>query len=314
MKNRNLNAVFHGCRPQLNPEKTGQRALMCPPTRSAGSPARCAILCWIFRRGDYRFWLHAMPVTESNPTAAGSPKSPPAKENLLLNLACNVVLPGLVLSKLSQPERLGPLWALVAALALPLGYGIWDWMKRRHWNLFSTLGIAGTLATGGMALGGHFGWWQATAMWFAIKEAAIPLIIGLSIPLTLRSETPLVKTLLYNDQLMDTAKVAEELRLRNAEAAFERLLRESSWLLSVSFLLSSVLNFFLAIWLLKAAPNSPEWNEQLGRMNWLSWPVIVIPSTGMMMWALFRLMNGIQRLTGLPPEQLFRGQHPPKAS
>jgi hypothetical protein len=184
-------------------------------------------------------------------------------------------------------------------------------MKRRHWNLFSTLGIAGTLATGGMALGSHFGWWQATALWFAIKEAAIPLIIGLSIPLTLRSETPLVKTLLYNDQLMDTAKVAEVLRERRAEGAFERLLRESSWLLSVSFLISSALNFFLALWLLKAVPNSPEWNEQLGRMNWLSWPVIVIPSTGMMMWALFRLMNGIHRLTGLPQEQLFRGQ-PPK--
>jgi hypothetical protein len=270
-----------------------------------------AILCWIFGRGDYRFWLHAMPVTESNPTAAGSPKSSPAKENLLLNLACNVILPGLVLSKLSRPERLGPLWALVAALALPLGYGVWDWMKRRHWNLFSTLGITGTLATGGMSLGSHFGWWQATALWFAIKEAAIPLIIGLSIPLTLRSETPLVKTLLYNDQLMDTAKVAEVLRERRAEGAFERLLRESSWLLSLSFLISSALNFFLALWLLKAVPNSPEWNEQLGRMNWLSWPVIVIPSTGMMMWALFRLMNGIQRLTGLPQEQLFRGQ-PPK--
>ena len=256
-----------------------------------------------------------MPATAPDPTTAPNAPRPgaPAKENLLLNLACNVVLPGLVLSKLSQPERLGPLWALVAALALPLGYGLWDWMKRRHWNLFSTLGIAGTLATGGTALGSHFGWWQATALWFAIKEAAIPLIIGLSIPLTLRSETPLVRTLLYNDQLMDTAKVAEELRQRSAEASFERLLREASWLLSVSFLVSSALNFFLAIWILKAVPNSPEWNEQLGRMNWLSWPVIVIPSTGMMMWALFRLMNGIQRLTGLPPEQLFRGQHPPKA-
>ena len=268
------------------------------------------ILCWIFERGDDRFWGHAMPATEPHMTAAPRTAAP-AKESLLLNLACNVILPGLVLSKLSQPQRLGPLWALVAALALPLGYGLWDWMKRRQWNMFSTLGIAGTLATGGMSLGTHFGWWQATALWFAIKEAAIPLLIGLSIPLTLRSKTPLVKTLLYNDQLMDTAKVAEELRHRKAEASFERLLREASWLLSLSFFLSSALNFFLAIWLLKAVPNSPEWNEQLGRMNWLSWPVIVIPSTGMMMWALFRLMNGIQRLTGLPQEQLFRGQ-PPK--
>jgi hypothetical protein len=47
-----------------------------------------------------------MPVTESNPSAAGSPKSSPTNENLLLNLACNVILPGLVLSKLSQPQRL----------------------------------------------------------------------------------------------------------------------------------------------------------------------------------------------------------------
>ena len=108
-----------------------------------------------------------MPATEPHLPAAPAPAAP-AKENLLLNLACNVFLPGLVLSKLSQPQRLGPLWALVAALALPLGYGLWDWMKRRHWNLFSTLGIAGTLATGGMSLGGHFGWWKATALWFAI--------------------------------------------------------------------------------------------------------------------------------------------------
>jgi hypothetical protein len=53
----------------------------------------------------------------------------------------------------------------------------------------------------------------------------------------------------------------------------------------------------------------------LGPVGGLYVDVVFTPSStsvrSMMMWALFRLMNGIQRLTGLPQEQLFRGQ-PPK--
>jgi hypothetical protein len=239
-----------------------------------------------------------------------TPKPPaPPRENILLNLACNVFLPGLVLTRLSAPARLGPLWALVLALALPLGYGLWDYLRRRQWNFFSGLGIAGTLATGGMSLGTHFGWWRATAPWFAVKEAAIPLLIGLAIPLSLRGRTPLVRTLLFNEQVLDTPRIDEALRRRDAVPAFEKLLREASWLLAASFLASAVLNFLLAMWLLRAEPNSEEWNRQLGRMNWLSWPVIVAPSMAMMVWALFRLMNGVQGLTGLKSEEMF---HPPR--
>jgi len=261
-----------------------------------------------FRVSDSIRSLHAPPANMSD---TPTPKSPPARENLLLNLACNVFLPGLILDKLSRPTLLGPLWALVFAVSLPLGYGVWDWSRRRQWNFFSTLGIVGTMATGGMGVGTHLGWWKATALWYAIKEASIPTLIGLAIPVSLLTKTPLIRSLLYNDQVLDTRRIADALRERDAGPAFEGLLRQASWLLTASFVISAVLNFFLAIWMLKAEPASEEWTRQLGRMNWVSWPVIVVPSMGMMVWALFRLMNGIQRLTGLKAEEMFHAP-PPK--
>lgn len=246
--------------------------------------------------------LNLLPLNMSSLTATAAP---PVRENLLLNLACNVFLPGLILDKLSKADRLGPLWALVVAIALPLGYGLWDWSRRRQWNFFSTLGIAGTFASGGLGLGTHLGWWKATALWYAIKEASIPALIGLAIPLSLRTRSPLIRSLLYNDQILNTARIADALKVRNAQSAFDRLLVQSSWLLTASFILSAALNFILALWLLKAEPASEEWNQQLGRMSWMSWPIIVVPSMGMMMWALFRLMNGIQKVTGLKTDDIF---------
>ena len=47
---------------------------------------------------------------------------------------------------------------------------------------------------------------------------------------------------------------------------------------------------------------------QLGRLNWISYPVIMLPSMVIMMFALFRLIRGLEQLTGLRQEELF---HPP---
>jgi hypothetical protein len=48
-------------------------------------------------------------------------------------------------------------------------------------------------------------------------------------------------------------------------------------------------------------------------MHALSWPVIVIPSMAIMMFALFRLMKGIKELTGLEMEQVLKTQEKPTA-
>jgi hypothetical protein len=223
----------------------------------------------------------------------------PPKENVWINLLCNVVLPGFLLSRLSKPAVLGPVWGLVVALAIPLGYGAWDFARRRQWNLFSTLGIVSVLLTGVLGL------LKTDPFWYAVKEAAIPLLLGVAIPLTLRTRQPLVRTLLYNDQVLDTGKIAAALAANGRQREFEALLVRASWTLAASFLGSAALNFGLARWLVTAPAGSPEYNAQIGRMTWLSWPVIVLPMMAVLIYALFSLLKGVERLTGLKGEELF---------
>lgn len=228
--------------------------------------------------------------------------TPAKRENIFLNLVLNIALPSLVLSKLSTAERLGPEKALVLALLFPLGYGVWDYLQRRKVNFVSGLGFVSTLLTGG------FGLAKLDGLWFAVKEASVPAVIGLGVLLSMKSKRPLIREFLYNDQVIDIPKVDAALAARGNQTAFERLLVQAGWLVAFSFLVSAVLNFALARWLLTAAAGTPEFNAQLGKMQWMSWPVIVVPSMGMMMFALWRLLGGIKQLTGLDLEEVFHAQ------
>jgi hypothetical protein len=226
--------------------------------------------------------------------------APAAKqENLLINILFNVAAPALILSKLSGETRLGPVWALVVALAFPIGYGAWDLVTRRKWNFFSILGFVSVLLTGGLGL------MKVDGIWFAVKEAAIPAIFGVAVLGSLWTKTPLVRTFLYNDKVIDTAKVHAVLEERSNVGAFERLLVHATWLLAGSFFLSAVLNFVLARILLKSPSGTPEFNAELGKMTALSWPVIVVPSMIMTFGALWYLLAGVRRLTGLKLEEVF---------
>ena len=53
----------------------------------------------------------------------------PKQNNLLLELLFNIAAPSLILMKLSGPEYLGTVGALIVALAFPIGYGIYDFAK-----------------------------------------------------------------------------------------------------------------------------------------------------------------------------------------
>jgi hypothetical protein len=233
-----------------------------------------------------------------------SAATPPPKENLLLNLACNVVAPALILAKFSKAEWLGPKAGLLVALAFPLGYGLYDLIKRRNFNFLSALGFTSTLATGGLGL------LKLAPLWFAVKEAVVPTLIGLTVIISQGTKKPLVRSLLFNDQVIDVPRVEAALDGRGQRAAFTRLLSNSSWLLAGSFALSAVLNFGLARYLITAMPDTPEFNEQLGQMTLWSWPVIVLPSMAIMMLALWRLFKGIEQLTGLTMDEILH--HPPE--
>ncbi|MBW8782020.1 MAG: MFS transporter [Verrucomicrobia bacterium] len=226
--------------------------------------------------------------------------SSPKQENLLLNLVFNIAAPWAVLSLLSKPERLGPVWGLVIALAFPLGYGVWDFLKRKHANFISIVGLVSVLVSGGLGL------LRIDPFWFAVKDGAMPAIIGLAVLASMKTKQPLVKVLLYNEQVIDVARVDATLEERGNRPAFERLLTRSTYLLVASFLISAVLNFFLARHIIKSPTGTPEFNAELGRMHLVSLPVIVLPSMAMMMFALWWLLRGIKGLTGLDLDAIFK--------
>ena len=73
-------------------------------------------------------------------------------------------------------------------------------------------------------------------------------------------------------------------------------------------MLSSILNYILAKILLVSAPGTEAFNAELGKMNALSFPVIAVPATIIMMLALFYLFKRIKALTHLELEDILINQ------
>ena len=223
-------------------------------------------------------------------------------ENPWISLLINIAIPALVLMKLSGEEYLGPVYGLLVALAFPLVYGIQDAVRRRRLNFISALGVVSTLLTGGIGL------LELDPKWLAVKEAAVPAVIGLAVIISTRTRYPIVRSLLYNEKIINVAAVDAALDAHNNHPRFERSLVMASWLLAGSFFLSSTLNFILARMIVRSPAGSIAFNEELGRMTALSYPVIVVPSMAIMIVALWYLLRQIRGLTHLKLEQIFHPQ------
>jgi hypothetical protein len=234
--------------------------------------------------------------------ATPAPKRKP--ENLWLNLICNVGIPTAILTWGSGARALGPKWGLLVALAFPAGYGVYDFIRCKRLNFISAIGFASVLVSGG------FGLLKLDGFWFAVKDAAIPGLIGIAVFVSTRTKSPLVEEMLYNPQIIDVARVDTALAQRGTRENFIQLMREASYLLTLSFLVSAVLNYFLARYLLRSPTGTEAFNAELAKMHLWNWPVIVVPSMAMMMYALWRLLGGIERITGLTLDEIL---HQPPA-
>lgn len=215
------------------------------------------------------------------------------KPNPLLEIGVTVLLPAFILMKLSGEGRLGNLGALLFALSLPLGWGLWDGARRRKLNWFSVLGVLSTLLTGGIGL------LALEARWLAVKEAAVPGLIGLAVLASTWTRSPLIRVLVFNAQLFDVDKVHQALDERSNMAAFEQRLRTGTYLLAGTFFFSAVANYLLARFVVHSPAGTEAFNEELGRLTLLSYPVIAVPSMLMMMALMFWLARGAKALTGL---------------
>jgi hypothetical protein len=197
---------------------------------------------------------------------------------------------------------------LLIALSFPLAFGVWDFSQKKKVNPLSALGFVNVTVTGGLALLGLGG------IWFSIKEAFFPSLIGLFVLGSAFGAKPFIKSVFLNPQVMDLEKIRGLLKQSGKEIEFERHLKVSTIYLSGSFFLSAILNFLLSVRVFTELPaelndteRAIQLNLQIATMTKWSMVVILLPSMiclGLIMW---HLLSGIRSLTGLKTEEFLRG-------
>lgn len=222
------------------------------------------------------------------------------RENQLLNILFNVIVPSVILIKFSDSAHLGAVKGLIVALLFPISYGVFDLIKRQKWNFFSILGLVSVLLTGGIGL------LKLSPEVLAIKEAAVPFLIGCVIFFA-EKRFGFAEKMLLNDEVFDTEKIRLALRERGSEKAFAQKIRRASFVLAGAFFVSAVLNFVLARMIVVSPAGSEEFSVELGKMTAASYPVIVVPMMIAMLGILIFLLRSIRETTGMPWEELLRG-------
>ena len=224
------------------------------------------------------------------------------KPRPLMDLLVSLVIPSVILMKFSGDENLGASTALIVALAFPLSWGMLELFKHRHFNFIALLGLVSIFLTGGIGL------LELDPQWLAVKEAAVPGLIGIAVLLSTYTRYPLIRTMLYNPKFINVETIRQRLDERGNSNAFETRLQNATYLLSSAFLFSSVMNYILARTIVTSPAGSAAFNEELGQMTLLSYPVISIPAMLMMMGILYYLWRTISGLTGLTLEEILASQ------
>lgn len=214
-----------------------------------------------------------MQTTEKQKTKGGA----------LQNIAINLVIPVVIMTRFT--EELGALNAILIAIAFPAAYGIYDLLVARRKNIFSAIGLASVLLTGSI---GIFGLGQDAV---AVKEASIPLIIGLAVIGTQKSGVSVMKTLFGG--IMDMEKIRRSLRKKSAEVLLEKRLILSNYMLAASFFVSAALNYTLAKVIVKSPAGTKEFTQEIGTMTALSFPFIALPMTIVLIFIVYYVVRGV---------------------
>ncbi|ENK2324543.1 MFS transporter [Vibrio vulnificus] len=221
------------------------------------------------------------------------------KSNPLVEILFNVFVPSFILMKFSGEEHLGTALALVVALLFPIVYGGMDLIRNKKFNFISALGFVSVLLTGGIGL------LELDTKWLALKEALIPGLIGLAVFGSTFTRYPLMQKMVLNDTVLNLELITQRLKERGKTDAFERCLMSSNYLFASTFAFSSVMNYFLATWIVTSPAGTVEFNEELGKLTLYSYPVIAIPSMLMMFGIFYYVWRQIRSMTSLETEQIF---------
>lgn len=226
----------------------------------------------------------------------------PPRPNPLVEIAVTIVAPSLVL--MYGTPHLGPVAALVVALAFPVVWGVREGLRRRKVNWLAVVGIVSTLLTGGIGL------MQLPTAWLAVKEASVSALIGIVVAGSAWTGRPLIRALVFDAALVDTRRLDQQLAQRGTAPAFDAVLRRATLLMAGTFFFSAAANFVLTRAVVTSAAGTPAFNAELGRLTLLSYPLIALPSMLMLAAVVWWLGRELKRLSGLGFSDLLHPSSP----
>ena len=224
-----------------------------------------------------------------------------------LNLILDIILPVMILNKLSPHlGEKGPLYALILAISLPLGHGLYDLIKDKKINWISLLGLLNVLLTGGFAL------LKLEGFWFAVKEASFPALIGIFVFFSSFSKKPLFSFFLNQPGLFSMELIEQRLEELNNKTGYNSLIKKCTLFFSGTFFISALLNFFLAIWIFKKIPvdlpdneKAAMLNSQIADMTWMGYIVIALPLMVITSSLFYYCLRNLAKLTQLSLAELM---------
>jgi intracellular septation protein A len=228
------------------------------------------------------------------------------QQNSFSHILFNILIPIIILNK-GHKFGLDAKVSLLLALSFPLFFSIRALMKDKKVDFISLLGLLNVLVSGVFTL------MTLEGKWFAIKEAAFPLLIGTFVLGSSFTKKPFFQTVFLNPTTFNVDKVEEKLSTEEKKNEFFVLMQNLTKWLSVSFLLSSILNFVLAIYIftplsetLSSSEKQEVLNEQLSQMHLYSLGVILVPSMLFLGTLIFFAFKKINKITGLTTEELIK--------
>lgn len=224
------------------------------------------------------------------------------KENPLINLAFNIILPLVILTKLSKEEYLGPVWGLIIALLFPIVIGLYEFFVKKQKSVTSIIGFVGVLLTGVIGL------LKFPPHWIAVKEAAIPFLIGVVILISTKTSWEVISKFLFNKEIFDIDAINNKLNTEDLQTQLKQRLTRANIFLSSSFFVSAVLNYILAKKIVHSLPGTAQFNEEIGKMTMLSFPVIALPSFLIVLLILWYIVTSIKKLTKLSTDEILAEQ------
>ncbi len=238
-------------------------------------------------------------------------------ENSFIDIIVNVFIPVFILSTMSkEPDgkfyHIGPKWAMIIALILPLSFGIWHLIKFKKLNIFSNIGLIAILLTGliTMYLFYNINARPDVGLIFGIKEAIVPFVIGILFIITHKKDSPLLNTFLYNDGLFDIKRIEKAVEEKKTNTDYQALLWKSSLIMFGSFCVSAAANLLLSLYFFRNLnPNITDWkveyNEIVGKITGWGFAIIGAPFVIVMGFILYSLLKGLRKVTGLENDDIL---------